>query len=194
MFVLAGLGNPGEKYALNRHNIGFMVVDSLAVTYHFPPFKVKFSAAMSEGVIGAHKVLLCKPMTYMNLSGQPVGDLIRFYKIPCANVYVVHDDLDLEPGQIKVKRGGGSGGHNGLKSLDQHIGKDYWRVRLGIGHPGRSSAHKDGVADYVLNNFSKQDEEWLTRLLSVISDEADSLFGSEPGVWLTRIAQNLRRP
>lgn len=193
MFVLVGLGNPGQKYALNRHNIGFMVVDSLAITYRFPPFKVKFSAAVSEGTIGGHKVILCKPMTYMNLSGQPVGDLIRFYKILPANVYVVHDDLDLEPGQIKVKIGGGNGGHNGLKSLDQHIGQAYWRVRLGIGHPGRSSVYKDRVADYVLSNFSRNDEDWLGSVLRAIEEEADTLFGSDPGVWLTKIAQNLRR-
>lgn len=193
MFVLVGLGNPGEKYAFNRHNIGFMALDSLAATYHFPPFKIKFSAAVSEGTIGDHKVILCKPMTYMNLSGQPVGDLTRFYKILPANVYVIHDDLDLEPGQIKVKMGGGNGGHNGLKSLDQHIGKEYWRVRLGIGHPGRSSVHKDMVADYVLSNFSRNDEDWLAGVLRAITEEADTLFASDPGVWLTKIAQNLRR-
>jgi len=192
MFALVGLGNPGEKYALNRHNIGFMAVGACANAWRFPPFKIKFSAAISEGAIGNHKVILCKPLTYMNLSGQPVGDLIRFYKIPSANVYVVHDDLDLQPGQIKVKIGGGNGGHNGLRSLDQHIGKEYWRVRLGIGHPGRL-AHKGGVADYVLSNFSRQDEEWLAPTLRAVTEEADTLFGSDPGVWLTKIAANLRR-
>ncbi|MCE3231312.1 MAG: aminoacyl-tRNA hydrolase [Alphaproteobacteria bacterium] len=193
MFELVGLGNPGQKYALNRHNIGFMAVDSLAAAYHFPPFKIKFSAMVSEGTIGRHKVLLCKPMTYMNLSGQPAGDLIRFYKIPPASVYVVHDDLDLEPGQIKLKIGGGNGGHNGLKSLDQHISPAYWRLRLGIGHPGRTSLQKDRVTDYVLSNFSRNDEEWLTSVLRAITEEADTLFGCDPGAWLTRIAQNLRR-
>lgn len=193
MFVLVGLGNPGEKYAFNRHNIGFMAVDSLAATYRFPPFKLKFSAAVSEGVVGDHKVLLCKPMAYMNLSGQPVGELIRFYKIPPSHVYVVHDDLDLEPGQIKLKIGGGHGGHNGLKSLDQHIGKDYWRVRLGIGHPGRPLAYPDVVAQYVLSNFSRPDEEWVSQALRAVTEEADTLFGADPGVWLTKIAENLRR-
>lgn len=193
MYVLVGLGNPGEKYALNRHNIGFMAVDSLATAYHFPPFKIKFSAAVSEGVIGDHKVILCKPMTYMNLSGQPVRDLIHFYKIPLDHVYTIHDDLDLEPGKIKVKVGGGSGGHNGLRSLDQNIGKDYWRVRLGIGHPGRSPVREDLVTHYVLSNFSHNDEEWLGGVLRAITEEADTLFGSDPGVWLTKIAQNLRR-
>jgi PTH1 family peptidyl-tRNA hydrolase len=197
MFVLVGLGNPGGKYALNRHNIGFMAVDSIAATYNFPPFKIKSSAMISEGTIGAHKVLLCKPITYMNLSGQPVGDLIRFYKVPPEEVYVIHDDLDLEPGVIKLKIGGGNGGHNGLKSLDQHLGKDYWRVRLGIGHPrrmtGRTSESEDIVSNYVLSNFSKGDEDWLTSLLRAIAEEADSLFGADPGVWLTKIAENIRR-
>jgi PTH1 family peptidyl-tRNA hydrolase len=193
MYVLVGLGNPGDKYVLNRHNIGFMAVDVIASAYNFPPFKIKFSAMVSEGTIGDNKVILCKPITYMNLSGQAVGDLLRFYKVSPNQVYVMHDDLDLEPGQIKVKIGGGHGGHNGLKSLDQHISQDYWRVRLGIGHPGRSPGQEDKVAHYVLSNFSKADENWLTRLLSAICDEVMSLFGSDPGIWLTKIAENLRR-
>lgn len=193
MYVLVGLGNPGEKYAFNRHNIGFMAVDSIAATYRFPPFKIKFSAAISEGTIGDHKVILCKPMTYMNLSGQAVRELIHFYKIPVDCVYVIHDDLDLEPGKIKVKLGGGNGGHNGLKSLDQNITKDYWRLRLGIGHPGRSPVREDLVTHYVLSNFSRSDEEWLTGILRAVSEEAETLFGSDPGVWLTKIAENLRR-
>lgn len=191
MYVLVGLGNPGQNYASNRHNIGFMAIDSLATAYHFPPFKIKFSAAISEGIIGKHKVILCKPMTYMNLSGQPTRDLIQFYKIPPTHVYVIHDDLDLEPGKIKVKIGGGNGGHNGLKSLDQNIGKDYWRVRLGIGHPNRSSVHQD-VSSYVLGNFSRNDENWVQNVLRALTQEVDTLFGSDPGVWLTKIAQNLR--
>lgn len=193
MYVLAGLGNPGEKYALNRHNIGFMAVDSIAASYNFPPFKIKFSAAVSEGTIGDHKVILCKPMTYMNLSGKSVGDLIRFYKVSPDSVYVIHDDLDLETGKIKLKLGGGNGGHNGLKSLDQNIGKDYWRIRLGIGHPGRSPVQEDLVTHYVLSNFSRNDEDWLIGVLRAVSEESDTLFGADPGVWLTKIAENLRR-
>ena len=193
MYVLVGLGNPGEKYALNRHNIGFMAIDSIAATYKFPPFKIKFSASLSEGTIGDHKVILCKPMTYMNLSGQSVGDLIRFYKIPPDCVYVIHDDLDLEPGKIKVKLGGGNGGHNGLRSLDQNIGKEYWRVRLGIGHPGRSPIREDLVSNYVLSNFSRNDGDWLIGVLRAVAEEAETLFGADPGVWLTKIAENLRR-
>ena len=193
MYVLVGLGNPGAKYALNRHNIGFMAVDSIAATYSFPPFKIKSSIALSEGTIGDHKVILCKPLTYMNLSGQPVRDLIQFYKIPLDHMYVIHDDLDLEPGKIKVKMGGGNGGHNGLKSLDQSLGKDYWRVRLGIGHPGRVQNREELVTNYVLSNFSRNDEEWLVSILRAVSEETDSLFGTDPGVWLTKIAENLRR-
>ena len=193
MYVLVGLGNPGQKCALNRHNIGFMAIDSIAVTYNFPPFKTKFSASISEGTIGDHKVILCKPMTYMNLSGQPVGDLIRFYKVTPACVYVVHDDLDLETGKIKLKIGGGSGGHNGLKSLDQCMGKEYWRVRLGIGHPGRSPNREDLVSHYVLSNFSRHDEDWLISVLRAVTEEVETLFGADPGVWLTKIAENLQR-
>ncbi len=192
MYVLVGLGNPGEKYALNRHNIGFMAIDSIATTYNFPPFKIKFSAALSEGTIGDHRVILCKPMTYMNLSGQSVGDLIRFYKVPPECVYVIHDDLDLETGKIKLKLGGGNGGHNGLKSLDQSISKEYWRIRLGIGHPGRSSGREDLVTHYVLSNFSRNDEDWLISVLRAVTEEVGTLFGSDPGVWLTKIAENLR--
>lgn len=191
MFVFVGLGNPGEKHALNRHNIGFMVVDSIAAAYRFPPFKAKFSALVCEGIIGERKVVLYKPLTYMNLSGQSVGELIRFYKVPPDHVYVAHDDLDLDPGQIKVKIGGGHGGHNGLKSLDQHIGKDYWRIRLGIGHPGHSSPQQDKVSRYVLGNFSKQDEDWLTTILHAVTLEADTLFDADPGVWLTRVCLKL---
>lgn len=188
MFVLVGLGNPGAKYALNRHNIGFMAIDTIADSYRFPPFKSKFSAMLSEGMIGEHKVVLCKPMTFMNLSGQSVGELIRYYKVTPDQVYVIHDDLDLEPGLIKVKIGGGNGGHNGLKSLDQHLGKDYWRVRLGIGHPGKSAGSTDLIASYVLSNFSHSDEDWLTDILRIICEEADSLFGSDPAAWLNKIA------
>ncbi|MBM3468852.1 MAG: aminoacyl-tRNA hydrolase [Alphaproteobacteria bacterium] len=196
MYVVVGLGNPGEKYSLNRHNIGFMSVDSIASAYKFPPFKIKSGAAISEGTLDDHKVILCKPMSYMNLSGQPVGDTMRFYKIPLDHVYVIHDDLDLDFGRVKVKIGGGSGGHNGLKSLDQYIGKDYWRIRLGIGHPGRiegrSSAHQEYVSNYVLSNFSKDDYDQLTEILLTLTQEIGGLLGADPGVWLTKVAQSLR--
>ncbi len=188
MFVLVGLGNPGSQYAMNRHNIGFMVVDTIAESYNFPPFKAKFNSLISEGQIGSHKVILCKPATFMNLSGQAVGPLIRFYKIPPESVYVVHDDLDLEPERVKLKIGGGTGGHNGLASLDQQLGKNYWHLRLGIGHPG----HKDAVSSYVLSNFKSDEQDWLIPLLSAIANQAEELFGCDPAVWLNKLKNNLQ--
>jgi peptidyl-tRNA hydrolase, PTH1 family len=188
MYVIVGLGNPGAKYAMNRHNIGFMAVDVIANQQDFAPFKQKFSAEVSEGQLGTHKVILCKPMTYMNLSGRSVLELSRFYKVPLNQIYVFHDDLDLLPGAIKVKLGGGSGGHNGLTSIDQALGKEYWRIRLGIGHPG----HRDAVSSYVLGNFRREDEEWLASLLGVIGEEIPSLLGHDPGKWLTRVHLKLK--
>lgn len=190
MYVIVGLGNPGSKYSLNRHNIGFMAIDVIAQVHNFPPFRSKFSAEVTEAKIGSHKVILCKPMTFMNLSGRSVQELTRLYKIPPENVYVIHDDLDLLPGAIKVKKGGGSGGHNGLTSIDESIGKDYWRLRLGIGHPG----HRGAVSSYVLSNFHTQDEEWLVPLLGVIGDEMPSLLGQDMGKWLTKVHLKLKGP
>ena len=191
-YLIAGLGNIGPEYKNTRHNIGFQILDALAGASNIS-FSDKRYGFIAEYKYKARTFILLKPTTYMNLSGQAVGDLLRFYKVSPNQVYVIHDDLDLEPGQIKVKIGGGHGGHNGLKSLDQHITQDYWRVRMGIGHPGRSPGQEDRVAHYVLSNFSKTDEDWVTRLLSAICDEVVSLFGSEPGIWLTKIAENLRR-
>lgn len=183
MYIVAGLGNPGSQYSLNRHNIGFMAIDVIAEQYNFPPFKPKFNAHLSEGKIGDQRVILCKPLTYMNLSGRPIAELIKFYKIPLDHLYVLHDDLDLLPGTIKVKKGGGHGGHNGLKSIDACLGQEYWRLRLGIGHPG----FKDAVSGYVLSNFKASDTEWLTDLLSAVAVEIDNLFSNDPGKWLTRV-------
>ena len=187
MFVLVGLGNPGSHYAMNRHNVGFMVVDTIAESYRFPPFKAKFNSLVSEGQIGSHKVLLCKPATFMNLSGQAVGPLIRFYKIPPESVYVVHDDLDLAPGRVKLKIGGGTGGHNGLASLDQHIGKNYWHLRIGIGHPG----HKDAVSPYVLSNFKRDEEDLIIPVLTAIAEQAEELLGADPAQWLNKLNTRL---
>ena len=189
MIILVGLGNPGEKYQFNRHNVGFLVVDQIAKDYRFPPFKSKFSSQITEGQIGQTKVILCKPMTYMNLSGSAVGELARFYKVPPDHTYVFHDELDIDPGKLKVKIGGGNGGHNGLASLDQHLGKDYWRVRIGIGHPG----HKDAVTSYVLGNFRKDDQDWLQPLLWAISSEAETLITEDKGAFLTKIALRCRK-
>jgi PTH1 family peptidyl-tRNA hydrolase len=155
-FLIIGLGNPGGSYAGNRHNIGFMAVDRIIVDYGFSKLSLKFGGSVAEGIIGDSRVFAFKPLGYMNISGAPANEIARFYKIPMEKIIVLHDDLDLSLGKLRVKRGGSSGGHNGLRSLDSHLGMDYLRVRLGIGHPG----DKNLVADYVLSNFRK--EEWTT--------------------------------
>jgi peptidyl-tRNA hydrolase, PTH1 family len=183
-YLLIGLGNPGAQYAFNRHNVGFMAIDTIASLQNFPSFKSKFSAQVSEGrfdSVGQNRVVLLKPQTYMNLSGRSVAEAVKFYKIPLDHVYVFHDDLDLQPGRVKLKQGGSSGGHNGLKSLDQSIGQNYWRIRIGIGHPGI----KEAVTGYVLGNFHKDDEEWLSPLLSTIGKTATELFGEDKPHWVT---------
>lgn len=171
MRLFAGLGNPGAKYAGNRHNIGFMAVDRIAADHGFTPWRARFQGEVAEGRLGTEKVILLKPMTFMNLSGQSVGEAMRFYKLTPGDITVFHDELDLAPGKCRVKQGGGHAGHNGLRSIHQHIGEDYGRVRLGIGHPG----HKDRVAGYVLHDFAKSDEAWLDDLMRGISDGAVAL-------------------
>ena len=168
MQIFVGLGNPGSKYANNRHNIGFMALDGLTAAHGFAPWKQKFQAQISEGQLGREKILLLKPQTFMNLSGQAVGEAARFYKATAQDVTVFHDELDLAPGRLKVKQGGGHAGHNGLRSVHAHIGEAYRRVRMGIGHPG----HKDLVARYVLHDFAKADETWLDDLLRGLCDGA----------------------
>lgn len=171
--LFVGLGNPGPSYAMNRHNIGFMAVDVIAESYNASPWRSRFQGHLAEAKLVDQRILLCKPLTYMNLSGACVAAAMRFYKIPLEKTYVFHDDLDLEPGRIKIKQGGGTGGHNGLASLDQHIGRDYWRVRIGIGHPG----HKSAVTSYVLNNFSNNETEaWVIPTLQTIATDAPKLL------------------
>lgn len=178
MKLIVGLGNPGAKYAANRHNIGFMAVDRIAADHGFSPWRARFQAEMSEGRLGNEKVILIKPMTFMNLSGQSVGEAMRYLKLTPDDVIVFHDELDLAPGKCRVKLGGGHAGHNGLRSIHQHIGESYHRVRLGIGHPG----HKDRVAGYVLSDFAKAEADWLDDLLRGISDGAAALAaGDGPG-------------
>lgn len=166
MWLLVGLGNPGDKYKNNRHNIGFMAIDGIADGHGFPAFRAKFQGEMSEGRIDGEKVVLLKPRTYMNESGQSVGQAIKFYKIAPERVVVFHDELDLEPGKCKVKVGGGVAGHNGLKSIKAHLGTaDFCRVRLGIGHPG----DKNRVSGYVLSDFAKAEAVWLERLMPALA-------------------------
>ncbi len=151
MLLLAGLGNPGAKYANNRHNVGFMAVDAIARRHSFSPWSRKFQAEIAEGRLGGEKALLLKPQTFMNLSGQAVGEALRFYKLDPSAVTVLYDEIDLAPGKIRVKIGGGAGGHNGIRSIDQHIGQNYRRVRIGVGHPGgqgrRQPLHEPGYGD-----------------------------------------------
>ena len=186
MLIFAGLGNPGPKYAGNRHNIGFMAVDRIAEDHGFESWRGKFQSSISEGRLGSEKVLLIKPETFMNTSGQPVGEAMRFYKLDPQDVIVFHDELDLAPGKCRVKQGGGHAGHNGLRSLHQHIGESYGRVRLGIGHPG----HKDRVSGYVLSDFAKSEQDWLDDLLRGISDGAADLAAGRNDKFL--IAVSLR--
>ncbi|MBN7786927.1 aminoacyl-tRNA hydrolase [Ponticoccus gilvus] len=171
MQILVGLGNPGAKYAANRHNIGFMALDRIASDHGFGPWKAKFQGQIAEGRLGGDRALLLKPETFMNLSGQSVGEAMRFYKLEPGDVTVFHDELDLAPGKVRLKTGGGHAGHNGLRSIHAHIGEAYHRVRLGIGHPGR----KELVAAYVLHDFAKADEGWLDDVLRGLSDGAPYL-------------------
>jgi PTH1 family peptidyl-tRNA hydrolase len=185
MKLIVGLGNPGEKYARNRHNIGFMAADELARGYSFGPWKRRFQGAAAEGQIGAVKCILLKPATYMNESGRAVGEAMRFYKLPVGDVIAVHDELDLKPGVVRVKTGGGNAGHNGLKSISAYIGNDYMRVRLGIGHPGDKAA----VANYVLQDFSKADGEWLAPLLEGIARGMARLVEGGEAAFLSEAAR-----
>lgn len=171
MKLFVGLGNPGAKYAGNRHNIGFMALDRIAADHGFAPWKKTFKGMAADGRLGDARVLLLKPETFMNLSGESVQSAMAFHKIPPADVVVFHDELDLAPGKMRLKQGGGHAGHNGLRSIHAHIGEAYGRVRLGIGHPG----HKDAVAGYVLHDFAKADQDWLDDLLRGLSDGAPYL-------------------
>lgn len=190
MLIFAGLGNPGPKYAGNRHNIGYMAVDRIAADHGFAPWRGKFQSSISEGRLGPQKVLLIKPETYMNTSGQPVGEAMRFYKLEPEDVVVFHDELDLAPGKCRVKQGGGHAGHNGLRSLHQHIGDTYARVRLGIGHPG----HKDRVSGYVLSDFAKAEQDWLDDLMRGISDGAADLAAGRNDKFLNAVSLRTAPP
>lgn len=187
MQLWVGLGNPGAKYAGNRHNIGWMALERIAGDHGFGPWRGKFQGSVSEGVLGGEKVLLLKPETFMNLSGQSVSAAMRFYKLTPADVTVFHDELDLAPGKLRVKQGGGHAGHNGLRSIHQHVGDAYGRIRIGIGHPG----HKDRVAGYVLSDFGKAEAEVMDDLLRGISDGAAALAGGDTGRFQNAVAQRV---
>jgi PTH1 family peptidyl-tRNA hydrolase len=183
MLLLVGLGNPGAEYARNRHNIGFMAVEAIARRYGFGPWRKRFQGQTADGTVDGEKVLALEPLTFMNLSGQSVGAALQFFKLTPENVVVIHDELDLAPGRIRVKKGGGHGGHNGLRSIDAHIGKDYWRVRLGIGHPG----DKNQVSSYVLHDFAKADQTWLDPLIDAVADHLPLLVKSQPENFMNKV-------
>jgi len=182
-----GLGNPGAEYALNRHNVGFMAVDSIAEVHGFEPWKKGFQGWISAGRIGSARILLLKPATYMNDSGRSVGEALRFYKLDLDALTAFHDELDLDPFRVKVKKGGGAAGHNGLRSIDAHLGQDYRRVRLGIGHPG----HKDRVTGYVLGNYAKAEMDDLSDMLGAVAAEAPLLAAGDDVRFMNEVALRL---
>lgn len=190
MKLFVGLGNPGAKYAGNRHNIGFMALDRIAADHGFAPWRRAFQGLVAEGRLGGEKVVLLKPETFMNLSGQSVRAASDFYKIGPEVITVFHDELDLAPGKCRVKQGGGHAGHNGLRSIHAHMGEAYGRVRLGIGHPG----HKDAVAGYVLHDFAKADQDWLDDLLRGISDGAPALAEGDGARFMNAVALRTAPP
>ncbi len=186
MILFAGLGNPGAAHALQRHNIGFMAADAIAARHDFGPWKTRFQGLASEGRIGDARVTLLKPATFMNDSGRSVGEALRFFKLdPATTLTVFYDELDLEPFKVRVKHGGGAAGHNGIRSLDAHVGPDYRRVRLGIGHPG----HKDRVTGHVLGNFAKAELEPLADLLGAVAAEVPWLIAGDDARFMNEVAR-----
>lgn len=185
MLLLVGLGNPGKAYAGNRHNIGFMALDAIARELNAPPFRKKFQGEATEAKIGSERVLLLKPDTFMNDSGRSAGEAAKFHKIPVSDVVAFHDELDLAPGKMRIKRGGGDAGHNGLRSLTAHLTGAYRRVRLGIGHPG----DKAMVHHYVLGDFAKAEKPWVEALCDAVAAHIEIMARGDDGLYQTRIAE-----
>ena len=183
MLLLVGLGNPGREYAGNRHNIGFMAIDALAREHGFAPFRARFQGRVAEGSIAGEKAILLKPETYMNDSGRAVAEAVRFHKLSLGQIVVFHDELDLAPGKLRVKIGGGDAGHNGLRSITSHLTRDYRRVRLGIGHPGDKSL----VHSYVLNDFGKGERGWVETLCDAIARNAKLLVAGDDAGFQNRV-------
>jgi PTH1 family peptidyl-tRNA hydrolase len=190
MLLLVGLGNPGSGYAKNRHNIGFMAIDAIAGRYSFAPFRKKFNGLLAEGVIDGAKVLACKPQTFMNESGRAVTAVCAFYKIRPEDIIVLHDEIDLAAAKVRVKRGGGHAGHNGLRSIHDHIGSGYGRVRLGVGHPG----DKDMVSGHVLKDFSKADTEWVDKVINAVADHIGLLAATKDSDFANRVMADVNPP
>jgi PTH1 family peptidyl-tRNA hydrolase len=183
MLLVVGLGNPGSEYAGNRHNVGFMAADALVRRHRFSPWRAKFQGMVADGSLDGDKVVVLKPNTFMNLSGQSVRAAAGFLKVPVGDVVVLHDELDLPPGRIRVKTGGGAGGHNGLRSVDAHLGPEYRRVRIGIGHPG----DRDAVTNWVLRDFAKADQAWLEPLLDAIADAFPLLAAGDDAKFMNKV-------
>ena len=184
MKLIVGLGNPGEKHARNRHNVGFMALQTIASEHRFPPWKRRFSGLTAEGEIAGEKCQLLMPLTYMNDSGRSVGEAARFLKLATSDIIVIHDEIDLAPGKLKVKTGGGVAGHNGLRSITQHLDNDYVRVRIGVGHPGS----KDAVPYYVLRDFHKSEFAWLDPMLAAMGKAAGHLVKGHGDKFMSEVA------
>jgi PTH1 family peptidyl-tRNA hydrolase len=183
MRLFVGLGNPGTRYAANRHNIGFMAIDAIASRHGIGPWRRRFQAVTAEGSLASERVMLLKPETFMNESGLAVAEAAKFFKIPPGKVTVFHDEVDLPPGKVRVKTGGSDAGHNGLRSISAHLGSDYRRVRMGIGHP----RIKDMVYIHVLGDFAKSDREWVEALCTAIADNAELLVRGEDASFQNKI-------
>ena len=191
MQIWAGLGNPGAQYALQRHNVGFMAADAIAEVHDFSPWSKKFRSLVAEGRIGSDKILLVKPQTFMNDSGDAVSQALRFYKLDLDALTVFHDELDLAPMKVKVRVGGGLAGHNGLRSIDAHLGPDFRRVRIGIGHPG--PGQKEKVTPHVLGNYAKSEMEPLVDLLAAVADEASWLADGDDARFMSEVALRMQQ-
>jgi len=191
MLLWVGLGNPEPGMARQRHNIGFMALDTIAIRHGFSPWRQRFKGLVAEGAVGGEKVLALKPMTYMNASGESVQAAAAFFKLTSEAITAFHDELDLAPGKVRVKRGGGAAGHNGLRSMDRQLGTpDYWRVRLGVGHPGR----KEQVLGHVLGDFAKTDKDWLVRVLDAVAESSVLLAAGRAEEFMTRVALLTQEP
>ena len=190
MLLFAGLGNPGSDYAGNRHNVGFMALDAIAARHGFASWKSKGTSLVAEGRIGTEKVLAVKPQSFMNRSGGPVADIARFYRIVPSDIFVFYDEIDIAAGRIRVKCGGGHGGHNGIRDIDRHLGTDYWRVRIGVGRPEQViPGSQIDIQKWVLMDFMAAEREtWLTPLLGTIADEVDRLTAHDEGGFMSRVA------
>lgn len=186
MHLIVGLGNPGARYARNRHNVGFMAVEAIARRYRFAAFRSRFKGELADGAVAGERCLLLRPQTFMNASGESVLAAMSFYKIAPDDIVVIHDEIDLKPGKVRVKRGGGAAGHNGLRSLDAMIGQDYWRVRVGVGHPGV----KELVQPYVLQNFPPEEMRgWVEKLIDAIAETLPLFLGGAPDAFMSEVAR-----